>query len=721
MKISTSLKTLALAAGMLLTGTGQAWAGDGTKANPYTVAELNAQKDALAASGETVWVKADLKGLGEDGTKTDNATVDNVKQMAGLFGDATGTFVAYSWQILGELDLSDLTNTKDLLIALTYGTAGHPYGNSSSPQYATNYEPTDAHFSLGEVHGALSLEIKNGYRGYHIASSYVVPKEIVAARVASNYTAAKGATIAYGYYDGAEEGKTYVMNKNAALVLLAYDGTYDFVLSSGYYEQINSNSLNGGEKAGVNTIPMKNNALRYHYRFVANSEKVGFERNCEESTDVNLESKDEVYLTINGNDNHFFGNWTWETEDKKWISWTDKKISDFHEQKAQATEATFDFTNAGFREKIGTALTDVDGFIYNETFTVDGATLQITAGSAPSRIYVDANRGQNLVIYPQYATLTFKAPEGKAITKIEFTAAGNSNINKFEPTSGAIDGMNWIGNAEGVRFAQGGTSYLANAIVTLAAKDASTTALPAIEYKECANIAAFNALSAGEYAKVTLTDAEVIGKSDDGYSTVWIQDATGGCWIQYTTLNGKLAEKTKVNGVVYVVARPNSGNVQMKEAEATLESKITSTEISDYTIVEGTIAEVNVAANKNKVVKITGATLEETSATAGTLTQGDVTIAVNNGTATANQQLHKIAEWAKDTKLENVTIVAILVGKSTTENQLLPISITTAGTGIANVNATNTDNVEIYNLQGVRLNQLQRGINIVSGKKVFVK
>ena len=131
-------------------GAGQVWAGDGTKANPYTVAELNAQKDALAASGETVWVKADLKGLGEDGTKTDNATgEDNVKQMAGLFGDATGDFVAYSWQILGELALSDLTNTKDLLIALTYGTAGHPYGNSSSPQYASNYEPTDAHFSLG--------------------------------------------------------------------------------------------------------------------------------------------------------------------------------------------------------------------------------------------------------------------------------------------------------------------------------------------------------------------------------------------------------------------------------------------------------------------------------------------------------------------------------------------------------------------------------------------
>ena len=391
------------------------------------------------------------------------------------------------------------------------------------------------------------------------------------------------------------------------------------------------------------------------------------------------------------------------------------------EASAQATEATFDFTSATISDHIGTTLTDKKGYIYNETFTVENVTLQITGGAAPSRIYNDDNRGQCLVIYNQYTTLTFKAPAGYAITKIDFTAAGNSNINKFTPSSGAVDGMSWTGNAEGVRFTQGATSYLAGAIVTLAAKDGSTTALPAIEYKECANIAAFNALSGGEYAKVTLTDAEVIGKSADGYSTVWIQDATGGCWIQYTTLNDKLQEKTKVNGFVYVIARLSAGNVQMKEAEATLQSEITATEINEYTIVEGSITEVNVAANKNKVVKITGASFAATSATAGTLTQGEATIGVNNGTATANQQLYQVAEWANDAKFEDVTIVAILVGKSTTANQLLPISMTTVTTGIANVNAANADHVQIYNLQGVRLNQLQRGINIVNGRKVVMK
>jgi len=397
--------------------------------------------------------------------------------------------------------------------------------------------------------------------------------------------------------------------------------------------------------------------------------------------------------------------------------WTLSRIGDA-EQAAQ--NVTFDFTDPNFRNPIGTAMSDVAGFIYNEVFPVDGVELQITAGSAPSRIYVDNNRGQCLVTYKDFTTLSFRAPEGKAITKIEFTAAGNSNIKNFTPTSGAIEEMTWTGNAEGVRFLQGGTSYLAKAVVTVEDKTAETAALAPIEYTECANIAAFNALEAGTYAKVTLKDAEVTGKSADGYSTVWIQDATGGCWIQYTSLNSKLEEKTKVNGTVYVMARPNSGNVQMKEAEDTPKSEIASEAISEYTIVTGTIDEVNVAANLNKVVKIINATLEETSATAGKLTQGESFIDVNNGNETANQQLHKIAEWAKDTTLEGIDMVAILVGKSATVNQLLPISIEGTTTGISNVTADNNA-VNIFNLQGQRMNSVQKGLYIINGKKVVIK
>ena len=391
---------------------------------------------------------------------------------------------------------------------------------------------------------------------------------------------------------------------------------------------------------------------------------------------------------------------------------------------AEPTTVTFDFTLEGeqsLRGYVGTAMNDPMGWFYNETFAVENVSLQITCGSAASRIYKDNNRGVNLAIYKEYTTLTFRAPDGYAISSITFTAAGNSNINNFTATSGTIDGMTWTGNAEGIRFTQGGTSNLANAIVTLAAKDDATVALPAIEYTECANIAAFNALAPGTYAKVHLNNAEVIGLSADGVSTAWIQDATGGCWMQYTTLIEPLAEGMLLNGYYYTVARYTSGNQQMKEAEDTPDSEVSVATIDNYTMVEGTLAEVNIAANLNKVVKISGATLEETSTTAGKLTQGDASIDVNNGTETANQQLHKIADWAKDTKLENITIVAILVAKSASANQLLPISIKGTATGIQAINDNTETDIQIYNLHGIRMDSLQKGLNIVNGKKVVIK
>ncbi len=387
---------------------------------------------------------------------------------------------------------------------------------------------------------------------------------------------------------------------------------------------------------------------------------------------------------------------------------------------AQPTSVTFDFTTDALHA-VGTNINDKAGWILNDEFLVDNVLLQITAGSAPSRIFKDTNRGNCLSMYKEYSTLTFTAPAGYAIVKIDFTYAGTGTLN-FTATPAGLEGNTWTGNAEGVRFLNNATPYLANAVVTLAPKNDATVAFPAINYTECANIAAFNALENGAYAKVMLTDAEITGMSADGYSTIWLQDATGGCWMQYTTLIEKyLQEGNKVNGFFYVVKRTASGNPQMKETEDTPKSEFTQTPIGEPAIIEGTLAEVNVAANLNKVVKISGANLAETSATAGTLTQGDATIAVNNGTATANQQLHKIAEWAKDTNLENIDMVAILVAKSTTENQLLPISITTGGTGIAEVNAANAEQVVIYNLQGVRQSRLQKGINIVNGKKVVIK
>ncbi len=327
----------------------------------------------------------------------------------------------------------------------------------------------------------------------------------------------------------------------------------------------------------------------------------------------------------------------------------------------KADDALFDFSNSQLNGYAGTALTDVQGYIYNKTFTVDGVQLQVTAGSAPSRNCYANNRDTCLVMYMEFAGMKFTAPEGKVITKIAFTQAGSGKLN-LTTTDGTVDDHTWTGAAETLRFATSGTVYLSNIYVSVAEK----TTAAAITYTECANIAAFNALEAGTYAKVTLTDAEVTGVSADGYSTVFVQDATGGCWIQYSSLNASLADSTKVNGTVYVVARANSGNVQMKEAEGTTDSELSTAAIEELTIAAtGSISEVNVDDNKNRVVTITGSVLSLTAAgkTAGTLTDGDVTLAINNGSETTNQQLHKLASMDEFMDKE-VVVTGILVGKS---------------------------------------------------------
>ncbi len=407
------------------------------------------------------------------------------------------------------------------------------------------------------------------------------------------------------------------------------------------------------------------------------------------------------------------------------------KVGDIVADNAQPTSVTFDFSNENLH-KIGTDISDKDGWFINETFTIDNVLLQVVGGSAPSRIFTETN-GVVLNLYNQYGTLTFNAPEGFAITKIEFTNVNADNQFSFTASSGAFTGKTWEGNAEGVRMVNEKSPRITKIVVTLAAKNDATVALAPINYVECENIAAFNALEAGTYAKVTLTDAELTGISADGYSTMWIQDASAGCWIQYLSLMNKYLEpNNKVNGFFYVVKRVASGNPQMKEAEDTPESEFTQTPFGEPTMIEGTLAEVNVEANLNKVVKIKDATLTMTvttnkntgavTANGGTLTQGGATIDVSNGTETANQQLHKISDWEDGKTLENITIVAILVAKSATANQLLPISITSNASGIETIhNSQFTVKNSIYNLQGIRLNSLQKGLNIVNGKKVVMK
>ena len=465
MKKFFTLKTLALAATMLLSS--QAiMAGDGTKENPYTPAELNAQKEALKASGATVWVRVDLKGLGEDGTKTDNADTD-VKNMAGLFGDDKENFVAYSWAILGQLAMEDLTNTKDLLIALTYGTEGHPYGNTTYPQYASNDEPTTEHFSLVEVHNALSLQITSGLRGYHISSSYIVPKNVIAVKVSAGYSTRQDppAYVNYTNFIGSEA--EYVTPKNCALVLMTMGGTatYDFVLTAGLYDQqfSNSNALNPGTQAGVNAGTTNNRA---RFRFVSDGTRDGFERNSYDNCTVILGSKDEIFLQVNTLETNFWGNWAWETPEKNWITCKGGKYADY--------KPVYDFVNNNMGLPVGDSQNLNAGDLDGKPVVMGDVTLLINdpEGTKVHSRYFTNNKGTYLNPCKS-SVMKLSVPEGKAITAVEFTFQNSQT--GLTADCGTYEAGNWTGNASAIYFTAPGARSINTISVTVANATEDTT------------------------------------------------------------------------------------------------------------------------------------------------------------------------------------------------------------------------------------------------------
>lgn len=91
----------------------------------------------------------------------------------------------------------------------------------------------------------------------------------------------------------------------------------------------------------------------------------------------------------------------------------------------------------------------------------DGVILTATSGTTPTRMWSDYNLGLQLRVY-NGGTLTFTAPEGHNIVKIEF------NASKFDlsATDGTLIDQTWEGNASAVTFTAGGTTNISTVILT---------------------------------------------------------------------------------------------------------------------------------------------------------------------------------------------------------------------------------------------------------------
>ena len=241
------------------------------------------------------------------------------------------------------------------------------------------------------------------------------------------------------------------------------------------------------------------------------------------------------------------------------------------------------------------------------------------------------------------------------------------------------------------------------------------------DVKEAASMAEFNAIEDGKLVKLALADARVNAFYDlDG--AYYVEDASGATVIKGvnltkgTKLNGYIIGTKSTTDVDYINTPSEGLEYTLTVQDATLSAfEATQTTLAGTSM---TIAEACAQANYGKLV---------------TLSDVEIT-QIGNG---LNKQLKDVAgntmkardlfgvlpydyEWpAKATSITGVVLYYM------TGWFLIPISaeaIVADATGIETIhNSQFTVKNSIYNLQGIRLNGLQRGLNIVNGKKVVIK
>lgn len=392
--------------------------------------------------------------------------------------------------------------------------------------------------------------------------------------------------------------------------------------------------------------------------------------------------------------------------------------------------ALFDFENNNGNWAVGTSENINAGNLEKAALKQGNVTLTfVSSPTMPTRYYENGARGKQLQLIKD-GMMRVTAAEGKAIKTIRFTYNPSVNsstgvvtyqnnlaVDKGEGTL-TNDKLIWTGNATSVRFKATAAVYVDSIEVETIAANAQTVTPAADVYTtEVSTLAAFNELADGTPCKLTLTDAIITSGMVNGWGC-YVQDATAGAHFYCTGLDFNVNDI--INGYVYVTKNKQMIGSRIAMTEGTNAEHLTVTAGGTVTPVEGTITAINVAANLLKVVKLTDVAVKGTAETTATITDGEgKTIDINN--AKTNFYPYVLKDDLSKVNYAKATVVGILFGANG-GNKIVPLSITetTTPNGISIVGVDATD-VKIYNLQGVRQNKLQKGMNLVNGKKIVIK
>ena len=241
------------------------------------------------------------------------------------------------------------------------------------------------------------------------------------------------------------------------------------------------------------------------------------------------------------------------------------------------------------------------------------------------------------------------------------------------------------------------------------------------DVKEAATIAEFNAIENGKLVKLALADARV-NAFNDLDRAYYVEDASGATVIKGvnltkgTKLNGYLIGQKDITDVDYV-----NDPSQAYEHSLTVDASQSVFEAAEAEMVGTpmTIAEAAAQANYGRLVTLSNIKIEAIGNGMNKL----LTDAENNTMKTRDLFGVLSSEYTWPAKATSITGVVLFY---MTGWFLIPISedaiVADNSTGIETIhNSQFTVKNSIYNLQGIRLNSLQKGLNIVNGKKVVIR
>lgn len=369
-----------------------------------------------------------------------------------------------------------------------------------------------------------------------------------------------------------------------------------------------------------------------------------------------------------------------------------------------AQEVTIDFSGSTDNWGIGTTK-----LIDAAEFTYGGYTIILEGTAGNGYRWYDSG---NIILGKQGATLTLPAfsfdveridvvgTSGASASVKQNIFVGDEAVST--ETTGAKDVTNQYVIAEGKQAA--GTIYTLkvtsahNTQITkiLVWKKGTTVAeeIPVVE-----NIAAFNALEKGTKATLTLTEAQVIGA---GNNNIIVKDASGSICLYNT-------------GLTYTLGQILNGTITGTVGEFKGYKQLASMTENDLTATEGTITPTVITAAEAAAAPLLSGPYKIENAV---VKKDGNNFYIMDGEEKVLQLYNQFKD-ANITLAEGTFDIEGVVGNYNNV-QFWVTSFSSLPTDISSVKAASVKSA-IFNAAGQQLSAPQKGINIIGGKKVFLK